>query len=157
MPSAADLASWDLRFFVGPRGTSPGGLSERACVSAIPQAMAGFGAAVDESTRAPATGPSARGDVLQIFVWVAEAPKRARIISISGVRRRGVRWALLPASNLRCPLVGAAPRIPNPNRVRSSVDLGVWSWSLGNRKLRFGGSWDSLGFSGFEFRVSLPN
>ena len=156
MPSAADLASWDLRFFVGPRGTSPGGLSERACVSAIPQAMAGFGAAVDESTRAPATGPSARGDVLQIFVWVAEAPKRARIISISGVRRRGVRWALLPASTCAARSWAQPPESQTP--IESLFRrLGGLELEFREPKLRFGGSWDSLGFSGFEFRVSLPN
>ena len=56
----------------GPRGTSPGGLSEHARVS---QPL-------------PATGPAARGNVLPIFEWVAEA-----------------------CQGLRCPPMGAAPRI----------------------------------------------
>ena len=39
-----------------------------------------------------------QGDVLQMFEWVAEAPKRARIISIRGVRQRAGGVALLQAS-----------------------------------------------------------
>ena len=60
------------------------------------------------STRAPATGPAARGYVLPSFEWVAEAPKRPCIISISGVRRRAGAW---PCSRL-LPVLPARGRSP---------------------------------------------
>ena len=79
-PGAADPASSDPRFSIGPRGTSPGGLS------GPPWRPQGGQPASIMSTRAPATGPVARGEELPVFFeWVAEA-QRARIISISGVR-----------------------------------------------------------------------
>ena len=75
MPSAADPASSDPRFSIGPRGTSPGGLSERARVSQPFSTLwrvrgrRGRQPASIMSTRAEATGPFVRGEELQIF-WV---------------------------------------------------------------------------------------
>ena len=62
------------------------------------------------STRAPATGPAARGYVLPIFEWVAEAPTKRAPSASAGLGGRGVS-GLAPGFYLRCPPVGAAPRI----------------------------------------------
>ena len=50
------------------------------------------------TTRAPTTGPAARGDVLPIFDWVAEAPKgRASSASAGfGGGGRGGAWPARP-------------------------------------------------------------
>ena len=97
MNQHANPASSDPRFCIGPRGTSPGGLSERARVSQPFPRLWRVSGPPWTTPRRPAgehhEHSGARNRPCGARRGIASF-QRARIISISGVRRRGVPPAL---------------------------------------------------------------